>query len=156
MMNDLEVQLGLNSHCAHLGTLAGLSRFSFQHPALARPVQGKLFLKAPLGLTGAEVSLNVMPPGRAIPFLHKHKQNEELYIFIKGRGQVQVDGEVIDVAEGTVIRMSPTAVRSWRNHSDQDLIYIVVQYRADSHVGSTTSDGEGVPGEPRWPDHRAE
>lgn len=155
-MIDLDVQAGPNFHCAQVGPLAGLSRFSAQHPALAAPVQGKLFLKGLLELTGGEVSLNLMPPGREVPFLHKHRQNEELYIFIKGRGQVQVDGQVIDVAEGTIIRMSPGAVRSWRNHSDQDLTYIVMQYRADCQVGATTSDGERVPGAPQWANLRAE
>ena len=32
-----------------------------------------------LGLTGAEVSINTLPAGAGVPFVHAHKQNEEIY-----------------------------------------------------------------------------
>ncbi len=32
-----------------------------------------------LGLTGAEISINVLPAGAGVPFVHYHKQNEEIY-----------------------------------------------------------------------------
>ena len=32
-----------------------------------------------LGLTGAEVSINNLPAGVGVPFIHSHKQNEEIY-----------------------------------------------------------------------------
>ena len=32
-----------------------------------------------LGLTGAEVSINQLPAGAGVPFVHAHKQNEEIY-----------------------------------------------------------------------------
>ena len=31
-----------------------------------------------LGLTGAEVSINTLPAGAGVPFVHAHKQNEEI------------------------------------------------------------------------------
>ena len=33
-----------------------------------------------LGLTGAEVSFNSLPAGVSVPFVHSHKENEEIYI----------------------------------------------------------------------------
>ena len=33
-----------------------------------------------LGLTGCEASYNVLPAGAAVPFVHAHKHNEELYV----------------------------------------------------------------------------
>lgn len=151
-MNDLDVRTGPNYACAHVGRFADLGRYRFRHPLLEAPARGKLFLKDVLGMTGAEVSLNVLPAGKGMPFLHRHDRNEELYLFVGGRGQVQVDGEAIDVAEGSVLRISPAAARAWRNHSDEDLYYVVIQYRADSPVGGTTTDGVAVPGLPQWPD----
>ena len=40
-----------------------------------------------LGLTGAEVSVDVLPAGGAVPFVHAHKANEEIYGVLQGRGE---------------------------------------------------------------------
>ena len=47
-----------------------------------------------LSLTGAEISINTLPAGECVPFIHSHKQNEEVY-YILG----QVINEVINVKE---------------------------------------------------------
>ena len=41
-----------------------------------------------LGLTGAEVSVNYMPAGAGVPFVHAHRQNEEIYVISEARGAV--------------------------------------------------------------------
>jgi mannose-6-phosphate isomerase-like protein (cupin superfamily) len=79
------------------------------------------------------------------------RPSEELYIFVKGQGQLLVDGEALDVREGTVVRISPEGARAWRNTSSEDLYYIVVQARAGTLANGTITDGVEVPGEPRWP-----
>lgn len=38
-----------------------------------------------LSLTGTEVSINNLPAGVSIPFVHAHTNNEELYIFCQER-----------------------------------------------------------------------
>lgn len=48
-----------------------------------------------LGLTGCEVSVNQLPAGAAVPFVHAHQQNEELYGILSGAGEIWLDGEVI-------------------------------------------------------------
>lgn len=106
-------------------------------------VPGKLFLCPKLSLNGAEVSLNRVPAGKGIPFFHKHKKNEELYIFVGGRGEMQIDDERFPVKEGTVVRVSPSAARVWRNNSDADLYYLCIQYPEGATV-SETADGELV------------
>ena len=35
-----------------------------------------------LGLTGAEISINNLPAGVGVPFVHSHKKNEEIYIIL--------------------------------------------------------------------------
>lgn len=67
-----------------------------------------------------------------MPFYHQHQENEEVYIFIQGKGQMQVDGEIIDVQEGSVVRIAPNGLRTWRNNSTEPLLYIVAQMRANS------------------------
>src|SRR5262249_43573212 len=101
---------------------------------------------------GLEMSLNVVPPGKGIPFLHRHQQNDEIYVIVGGRGQFLVDGEGIDVGEGSVVRLSPPAARAWRNHPDALLYFLRLQYRADSVIQGGTLAGQRVEGKPTWAD----
>jgi len=75
---------GTNFTVAKVGKWTDLDAYSFNYPNLQQPQYGKLFLKHELGLTGMEVSINKMAPGEQMPYSHKHKTNEELFIFIKG------------------------------------------------------------------------
>jgi mannose-6-phosphate isomerase-like protein (cupin superfamily) len=85
-----------------------------------------------------------------MPFLHKHQHNEEVYVVVGGRGQFLVDGEFIDVAEGSVLRLSPPAARAWQDNSDAPLYFLCLQYRADSVIQGGTLDGLRVEGKPAW------
>ena len=60
-----------------------------------------------LSLTGAEISINNLPAGTSVPFIHSHKNNEEIYVVLAGRGKVVVDGEDVELASGDWIRISP-------------------------------------------------
>ena len=40
---------------------------------------GRTELHETLGLTGAEISINQLPAGAGVPFVHAHKNNEEIY-----------------------------------------------------------------------------
>ncbi len=146
----LKTETGANFTAAHLGEWNALHNFVYDPPKAKQGFPGKLFLIGQLGLTGMEVSLNVLPPGGAVPFYHKHQINEELYIFIKGKGQFQVDDEVIEIGEGTVIRIATGGERTWRNNSEDDLYYIVIQAPEGGFEGGSIGDGEGVKRPVRW------
>ncbi|MBY0459298.1 MAG: cupin domain-containing protein [Gemmataceae bacterium] len=124
----------------HAGAWADLGQYCYQ-PSPDFGLPGKLFLGGRVGLEGAEVSLNRMPAGEGMPFFHRHRRNEELYIFVGGEGEMQIGDERFPVREGTVVRVSTSADRIWRNVSAHDLYFICVQYR----VGE--SDREGHDGE---------
>lgn len=130
------------------GPWSALLGHLFPHPLLRRDVPGKVFLKEPLGLTGMEVSLGRMPAGTAVPFLHRHTKNEELYIFVHGKGEVRAGDEVIPVREGTVVRFPPETPRSWRNTGAEPLDYIVIQAREGTMATGTIEDGQPLPGNP--------
>jgi mannose-6-phosphate isomerase-like protein (cupin superfamily) len=151
MTKDATVR-GANFTCVHAGPKEGWAEFRLEPPAVPVPVRGKLFLREVLGSAGLEMSLNVVPPGKGIPFLHRHRQNDEVYVVVGGRGQFLVDGECIDVAEGSVLRIRPPAARAWRNNSDGPLHFLCIQYEAESVIQGGTSDGQGVEGKPAWPD----
>lgn len=114
-------------------------------------IRGKHFLKEALDFTGCEISINSLPPGGGMPFYHTHQDNEEVYIFIQGRGQMQVDEEVIDVQEGTIVRIAPNGQRTWRNNSDEPLLYIIVQMRENSLRQYGLGDGVVSDKPVTWP-----
>lgn len=62
-----------------------------------------------------------------------------------------MDGETIDVEEGSILRMNPQAARAYRNNSDEPLYFLCLQYRADSVIQGGTLDGRKVEGKPIWP-----
>lgn len=109
-----------NYKMTELGSLQGISNFE----------NGKAFLKDILELTSCEISVSVLPEGVKLPFNHKHKQNEEVYIFIKGEGFMTLDGEVIEVKEGTCVKVLPDCVRTME--AKTDLQYICMQAKAGS------------------------
>lgn len=94
-----------------------------------------------LALTGAEVSLNNLPAGVSIPFVHAHTHNEELYIVLSGKGLFFIDGEEFEVKEGDCLRVDPKAQRCLKAADDSLLRYLCMQTRANSLEGFTMTDG---------------
>ena len=114
--------------------------FVLEHPQRGQ-VPGKTFLGQVLALTGMEVSFGAMLPGESAPFLHAHKQNEELYLFLSGEGEMQVDGERIALRPGTAVRIAPAGVRAWRATGGAALAYLVIQAKEGSLEQATAGDG---------------
>ena len=147
---DIPKVAGKHFSAVHVGKFADLLNYELIHPARPKPVKGKLFLKDHLGLTSMQVSMNHFPPGIATPFNHAHKEDEELYIFVGGKGQMSIDGECFDVEEGTCVRVSTPGERSWRNNSDQNLYFIVIQAKENSLGQDTFDDGKLCERKPEW------
>ena len=70
-------------------------------------IPGKVFGGAALQATGSEFSFQLFQPGTETGFLHTHQTHEELYFFLSGNGEFQVDGQVFPVSEGSVVRVAP-------------------------------------------------
>ena len=104
-------------------------------------IPGKVFGGAALGATGGEFSFQVFQPGTETGFLHTHKQHEELYFFLSGKGEFQVDGQVFPVQEGSVVRVAPDGRRSVRNNGTAPLTMLCVQYRGNTFTAEDTADG---------------
>lgn len=137
-----------NHATVELGAPATWDAFAFRHPLASRPVKGKKFLAADLGLTAMEISVNHLPPQAAVPFLHRHRAHEELYVFLEGEGEFLVDGERFPVRAGSAVRVAPPAARSWRNTGDVPLVYLVVQATAGTLAAQGIADGEPCGGNP--------
>ena len=134
---------------ADFGHPAQWAEHVLQHRLLG-PVPGKVFLGQTLSLTGMEVSLGSLPPCGAIPFLHAHRQNEELYLVLSGEGELQVDGEVIALRPGTAVRVAPEGMRCWRSTGSEPMAYLVIQARSGSLEAATAADGLIPDRAPEW------
>lgn len=93
-----------------------------------------------LSLTGAEISINRLPAGASVPFVHAHKQNEEIYGILCGKGQAVVDGETFPLTEGDWLRIAPSAKRRFFAAEDTGIVYVCIQVKANSLEGYTMSD----------------
>ncbi|MDE7165218.1 MAG: cupin domain-containing protein [Clostridiales bacterium] len=93
-----------------------------------------------LGLTGAEISINALPAGASVPFVHSHKQNEEIYAVLEGKGYVLIDGEKVALAAGDFLRIAPTAKRQFFAADDSSIKYMCIQVKENSLEGYTMTD----------------
>ena len=110
---------------------------------------GKYLIGADMGLTGCEVSLNRLPAGKGMPFVHAHRRNEELYIVLRGKGVFHVDGEEFPVQEGSLVRVAPEGGRAFKA-GDEDLYFICIQAEAGSLTQATKEDGIRLETKASW------
>ena len=84
--------------------------------------ENRIELHEKLSLTGAEISLNELPAGANVPFVHSHKENEEIYGILSGNGKAIIDGEEISLSTGdwlknrTCCKASVFCIRYLRNY----------------------------------------
>ena len=131
---------GRNFSAISVGKLNELNEYVLQlGPDVKIP--GKVFGGAALHATGGEFSFQVFQPGTETGFLHTHKVHEELYFFLSGRGEFQVDGQVIPVGEGSVVRVAPEGERSVRNNGKDPLVMLCVQYKGGTFTPEDAADG---------------
>jgi mannose-6-phosphate isomerase-like protein (cupin superfamily) len=150
MKNVIIKSDGINHTAIDLGLIDQLMDYSFTHPKRHQEVKGKVFVGEILKSTSAEISFTVIPPNTEMPFMHQHKNHEEIYVFLKGSGQFQVDDSIFDVSEGSVIRISPNGKRIYRNNSANPLIFICIQNQVGSLDNFQVEDGFLTEGELLW------
>lgn len=92
-----------------------------------------------LSLTGCEISINALPEGVAVPFVHAHTENEEVYIILEGQGEFFLDGEVESLKAQDVLRVDPKCVRAIRA-TQGTLKFICIQSKQNSLTNFTATD----------------
>lgn len=138
-----------NFTAADFGKMSELSDYVLQlGPEVKIP--GKVFGGQAVGATGGEFSFQMFQPGTETGFLHTHKRHEELYFFLSGKGEFQVDGKVFPVGEGSVVRVAPEGRRSVRNNGTQPLVMLCVQYRGGTFTADDAADGCILQEPVRW------
>ena len=111
---------------------------NFSKVSVAQDARTELHDK--LSLTGAEVSINSLPAGASVPFIHSHKNNEEIYAVLEGKGKAVIGGEDVELAAGDWLRISPIAKRQFFAAADSDIKYLCIQVKENSLCGYTMTD----------------
>lgn len=102
--------------------------------------EGRVELHETLSLTGAEISINNLPAGANVPFVHSHKTNEEVYGILSGKGKVIIDGEEIALTTGDWLRISPAAKRQFFAADNEGISFVCIQTKENSLGGFTADD----------------
>ena len=66
-----------------------------------------------LGLERCGLSYQRIPPGHRFPYGHTHREQEELYVVVRGSGRMKLDDEVVEVREWDAVRIPPG---TWRGY----------------------------------------
>ena len=148
MKQMIKRQAAANYSVASVGKWNELSEYLLDLGAVKIP--GKVFGGAVVDATGSEFSFQSFAPGTETGFLHTHKMHEELYFFLSGQGEFQVDGEVFPVGEGSVVRVAPAGRRSVRNNGTEPLVMLCIQYRAGTFTPEDTADGDLLQEPVKW------
>jgi mannose-6-phosphate isomerase-like protein (cupin superfamily) len=90
------------------------------------------------------VSLFQYGPGVRPPFSHKHREQEEAYVVVRGSGRIRLGDEVRELKLWDVVRVAPEVVRGFEGGPEGlDLIAI---------GGPKPEGGDGETVEAAWPD----
>ena len=102
--------------------------------------EGRSELNEKLCLTGAEISINQIPAGAGVPFVHSHKNNEEIYGVIAGEGKAVIDGEELSLVAGDWLKIAPVAKRQFFASDNSGITYICIQVKENSLNEFTATD----------------
>jgi quercetin dioxygenase-like cupin family protein len=102
------------------------------------------FGRGPMGSSDIGVSHFRYAPNVRNPMGHKHREQEEAYLVIRGSGQVLLDGEVSELRLMDLVRVSPDVVRAFAAGPDGLEIVAIGGPKPEG------GDGEAAP--VTWPD----
>ncbi len=71
------------------------------------------FATGALELEKSGLSYQKLAPGFRMPFGHKHKQQEEVYVVVSGGGRVKFDEEIVEVRQWDVVRVPGDTMRAF-------------------------------------------
>ena len=139
-----------NYSTTDIGKLEKLDQHVFAPEGVPIHLIGKVFLGELIGLTSMEVSLNKDAPNTGVDFYHSHKNNEEVYVFIGGTGEMVVGDDRFPVGEGSVVRVATGVKRAWWNTGKDDLFYVVIQAPENGLKTSKLNDAELIESKVPW------
>jgi uncharacterized cupin superfamily protein len=64
------------------------------------------------------LSYQRLAPNVRMPFGHRHKEQEEVYVVVEGGGKVKLGDDVVDVRQWDAVRVAPDTVRTFEAGPD--------------------------------------
>lgn len=88
-----------------------------------------------LGAEQTGVSFQIVKPGKRHAFGHRHKEAEEIYVVLSGKGKVRLDEEIVEVEPLDAIRISPPVSRAFEAGSEGlELLVFSPRYEGDAEL----------------------
>jgi uncharacterized cupin superfamily protein len=69
--------------------------------------------RVPLGLEESGISYLKMEPGFRLPFGHKHKNQEEVYVLVSGGARMKIENEVRELKPWDAVRVHKDTMRTF-------------------------------------------
>lgn len=94
-------------------TTANLRNVTDQAPAFGMPAELEArFARRALGGETLGLSLIRLAPGFRVPFGHRHAEQEEVYLVVRGSARVKADEELVELGEWDAIRFDRDTMRA--------------------------------------------
>ena len=84
------------------------------------------FLRDDVKLSSVGMGFARLPIGKGYTFLHKHEVQEDIYIVLSGKGIIYLDGELIDLSPGDVVRVDPEVYRALKANDESELVCLIM------------------------------
>jgi len=68
--------------------------------------------RVPLGLEHSGISYQRIEPNFRLPFGHRHKQQEEVYVLVGGSARMKLADEVVELKQWDAVRVPKDTMRS--------------------------------------------
>jgi mannose-6-phosphate isomerase-like protein (cupin superfamily) len=66
-----------------------------------------------LQLEQSGLGYQCLPPDYRFPYGHTHKEQEEVYVVLRGNGRMKLDDEIVELKEWDAVRVAPG---TWRGY----------------------------------------
>ena len=79
-------------------------------------LEGKIearMARVALELENAGVSYQRLAPNYRLPFAHKHKNQEEIYVLVSGNARAKLEEDIVDLKPWDALRVHKDTVRSF-------------------------------------------
>jgi mannose-6-phosphate isomerase-like protein (cupin superfamily) len=94
-------------------TKTNLRQVEDQAPNFGMPAEMQArFARTPLEGKSLGLSLLTLGPGFRIPFAHKHANQEEVYVVVRGSARVKVEDEIVELGQWDAIRIDEDTMRA--------------------------------------------
>ena len=130
------------AHSTH--TVKNLKQVENMAPKFGMPEEMQArFARSAMDLEKSGVSHFTLEPGFRVPFGHKHSEQEEIYVVVRGSARVKVDDEIVELSELDALRVAPGVMRQFEA-GPEGLEYVAFGTPQTRREGS--GDGAGMVG----------